>query len=313
MKQITRKNKILCVGGFDGFDSLKKKLNIYLYKNIYQPVSGINKYYFKIDEHRIGYSHMNQWYGEWKYKVKDVDTVILSDGIRGRDVIEYIHEKNPDARIIVYYMNSIYGHERNEPSRYKNLPCELFTFDKYNAEMYDIRFKHYYYPYMNQRGNTVDLHCNQDIFFIGEDKGRLGDLVKLKNDFENNGFKCKFLILKTKHKFYFMHRHELISEPIPYDEVVKEIKQSRAILDFTQSRQHGLTYRPMEAMCFQKKLITNFEEITDYNFYNPKNIFRLSHDNINDLKSFLEQPYEPVDDSIREEYVAANWLDSFFQ
>ena len=59
MKQITRKNKILCVGGFDGFDSLKKKLNIYLYKNIYQPVSGINKYYFKIDEHRIGYSHMN--------------------------------------------------------------------------------------------------------------------------------------------------------------------------------------------------------------------------------------------------------------
>lgn len=26
MKQITRKNKILCVGGFDGFDSLKKKI-----------------------------------------------------------------------------------------------------------------------------------------------------------------------------------------------------------------------------------------------------------------------------------------------
>lgn len=66
------------------------------------------------------------------------------------------------------------------------------------------------------------------------------------------GCTCKFLILKTKHKFYFNHRHELISEPIPYDEVVKEIKQSRAILDFTQSRQHGLTYRPMEAMCFQK-------------------------------------------------------------
>ena len=44
---------------------------------------------------------MNQWYGEWKYKVKDVDTVILSDGIRGRDVIEYIHEKNPDARITI--------------------------------------------------------------------------------------------------------------------------------------------------------------------------------------------------------------------
>ena len=198
------------------------------------------------------------------------------------------------------------------------LDIEMQMEDKKNAEEYQIQFKHYYYPRMETRTFAIDATDNntykQDIFFIGEDKGRLNELLKWKEIFEKMGrCTCKFLILKTKHKFYFKHRNELISKPIPYDEVIKEIKQSRAILDFAQSRQHGLTYRPMEAMCFQKKLITNFEEITDYNFYNPKNIFRLSHDNINDLKSFLEQPYEPVDDSIREEYVAANWLDSFFQ
>lgn len=65
-------------------------------------------------------------------------------------------------------------------------------------------------------------------------------------------------------------------------------------------------------MCFQKKLITNFEEITDYNFYNPHNIFRLEHDNINDLRRFLEYPYETIDDLVREEYVVTNWLDGFF-
>ena len=64
---------------------------------------------------------------------------------------------------------------------------------------------------------------------------------------------------------------------------------------------------------FSKKLITNFEEITTYNFYNPNNVFRLSYDKIDGLKNFLEKTYEPIDDDIRKEYVAANWLNSFFR
>lgn len=159
---------------------------------------------------------------------------------------------------------------------------------------------------------TPERYYRQDIFFVGEDKGRLKSLLHWKSIFEEQGLTCKFFIVKTKHKLYFRYKNHLMDNPIPYEEVIKEIRQSRAILDFVQPRQHGLTYRPMEAMCFQKKLITNFEEIVDYNFYNRNNIFRLSHDNIDELKYFLEQPYEPIDDAIREEYVAANWLDSFF-
>lgn len=305
--------KILCLGLFDHPESLKNYSNIYNYSYIYKEIHGLNKYRRKIAEHSNGMCRMERWYGDWTKQVKGVDTIMISDGIRGRDIIEYIHRKNPKARIIVYYLNSNFSHGRNEPSKYKDLPCELVTFDKKNAEDYQIKFKHYYYPYMERRINTIDSQYTQDIFFIGEDKGRLSELLQWKEIFEDQGLKCKFLILKTKHKFYFQHRGLLINEPIPYEKVIKEIRKSRAILDFTQSRQHGITYRPMEAMCFQKKLITNFEEITTYNFYNPNNIFRLSYDKIDDLKKFLDKPYEPVDDNIRKEYVAVNWLNSFFE
>lgn len=305
-------HKVLCLGIFNGFDSLKNYNNIYSYPYIYRKVHGGGKYKKKLNEHGFGTHHMEKWYGDWTEHIKEVDTVMLSDGIRGRDIIEYIHEQNPSARIIVYYLNSNFSHGRNEPSKYKDLPCELVTFDQKNADDYQIEFKHYYYPCMEDRLYTPETDYTQDIFFVGEDKGRLKGLLHWKKIFEYQGLKCKFFIVKTKHKFYFRDKNQLLDKPVPYDEVIKEIRNSRAILDFTQSRQHGLTYRPMEAMCFQKKLITNFEEITDYNFYNPKNIFRLSHDNITDLRHFLEQPYEPIDDAIREEYVAANWLDSFF-
>ncbi|MFR7418146.1 hypothetical protein [uncultured Megasphaera sp.] len=308
------KHKVLCLGVFNGFDRLIKYSNIYTYPYIYRGLHGWDRYIKKLNEHGVGNCHMERWYGDWTKHIKDVDTVMLSDGIRGRDIISYIHERNPFARIIIYYLNSIFGHGRNEPSKYKDLPCELVTFDQKNANDYNIKFKPYYYPYMEDRIHTEESNYNytQDIFFIGGDKGRLKKLLYWKKIFEYQGLKCKFLILKTKHKFYFCNKGQLIDKAVPYDKIIEEIRHSRAILDFTQPHQHGLTYRPMEAMCFQKKLITNFEEITDYNFYNPHNIFRLEHDNINDLRRFLEYPYETIDDLVREEYVVTNWLDGFF-
>lgn len=246
-KYLFESHKILCLGLFNKLNDLKKYQNVYIYPLIYKEVYGIDSYKRKLSEHGFGINK-DKWYGPWKDKLKDVDTVMLSDGIRGRDIIQFIHKENPSARIIVYYLNPNFSHGRNEPSKYKDLPCELVTFDKKNAEEYQIQFKHYYYPRMETRTFAIDATDNntyrQDIFFIGEDKGRLNELLKWKEIFEKMGrCTCKFLILKTKHKFYFKHRNELISKPIPYDEVIKEIKQSRAILDFAQSRQHGLTYR----------------------------------------------------------------------
>ena len=307
--------RVLCIGIFDSAnipDSLDKFTNLYKYSSVYRNAAGIDKYKRKLCEHGIGPYSMSRWYGHWTEKVTEADVILISDGIRGRDIIKYIHRKNPAARIIVYYSNSNIGHGRNDPSKYKDLPCELVTFDKKNADDYQITFKHYFYPYMEHRVYTSDSYCTQDIFFIGADKGRLNELLKWKNIFEHQGLTCKFMILKTKHKFYIRYRNEVMDRPVPYTEVVKEIQHSRAILDFTQAHQYGITYRPMEAMCFQKKLITNFDRITEYNFYNSDNIFRLSHDSIHDLKNFLDTPYVPIDDAIREEYVAATWLNSFF-
>lgn len=312
-KHIFELHNILCIGVFNGFDSLKNYPNVYTYHSIYKKINGISKYIYKLKEHGISLGNNEDWYGDWKYLLNKVDTVILSDGIRGRDIVEYIHKKNHRARIIIYYMNPNFVEGRNAPLKYKDLPCELVTFDEKNAKDYQIKFKHYYYPYMNIRSYRPYMNFKQDIFFIGEDKGRLDTLLNLKEIFESHNLKCKFLILKTKHKFYWCHRNGLINESVPYEEVIKEIKNSRAILDIVQDRQHGITYRPMEAMCFQKKLITNFEEITHYNFYNKNNIFRLGHDNMNDIEKFILTPYIPIDDEIRKEYVIENWMDSFFE
>lgn len=99
---------------------------------------------------------------------------------------------------------------------------------------------------------------------------------------------------------------------ILYDEVIRRIKGCHAILDIVQEGQHGLTWRPMEAMCFGKKLITNFADIVNYPFYTPENIFLLGARNLDELLAFVTSPQIEVEKSIRDEYIFENWWSHFF-
>ncbi|WP_080325144.1 hypothetical protein [Anaerovibrio lipolyticus] len=121
-------------------------------------------------------------------------------------------------------------------------------------------------------------------------------------------------ILSVIHIVYIGHgiKKHTFKDGISYDEIISRIKGCRAILDIVQEGQHGLTWRPMEAMCFGKKLITNFTDIINYPFYNPENIFVLGTRKINELPSFVSTSPVKVDKSIRDEYVFENWLESFF-
>ena len=61
--------------------------------------------------------------------------------------------------------------------------------------------------------------------------------------------------------------------------------------EIVQPGQGGLTIRTLEALFYNKKLITNNESITEYDFYNADNIFIYKEQdcNIDALKSFLKK------------------------
>lgn len=89
-------------------------------------------------------------------------------------------------------------------------------------------------------------------------------------------------------------------------------QRSRAILDIVKEGQVGITKRPMEAILFNKKLITNNKAIEKYDFYCPENIFILGKDSLNNLKTFIHTPYKTLPKQIVEQYIFENWFDTFF-
>lgn len=280
---------------------------------LYKDIHGLQRTLFKLYEH-IHFCDVTRWLEDWKYKIAEYDVIFIFDGVRGRDVIEYIRDHNKRARIIIYYINPVDFADRKAPHNYKGLDCEFYTFDPIEAKKFGIKFKPYFYPeeYMIDCDEKVPI--KQDIFFVGVDKDRLGVIKDLHRRFEQMNLTDKLMIVATHHKKYSRSDEKWLAKRVPYEKIAENIKQSRAILDIVQSGQSGITLRPMEAMFYNKKLITNNIYIKEYDFYNPHNIFILQERNISELKEFLELPTIEINQEIKNKYrFSGGWLKEFLK
>lgn len=304
------KHHILLLGGSGRF---RQYSNIDV-EEIYYFTDKSAKRQFKLYEHLPFMNNMRKWYGSWAERVKDYDTFIILDGIRGGDVIEYIKENNPHARIIIYYVNTFDNGARNDPRRYKKYDCEIYTFDRVQAQGTDIRFLHYFYEYEEEYNEIKDIEVpiKQDVLFIGLDKGRLSFLRELERSFSGFDLSFYYRVVPDKRKKYNQEDYDkLLQTRIPYNKIAQYIKESRAVLDITSTGQSGITLRPMECLFFNKKLITNNTDVVNYDFYNEDDVFLLNKRNFRELPMFMRtEPH--FNDNTRKRYTKEYWMESFF-
>ncbi len=278
---------------------------------LYRNLHGIGKKLFKLYEH-IHLGGIARWLAGWKDKVAEYDTIMIFDGIRGRDVVEYIRKHNKRARIIIYYVNPMDPTDRKCPVFYQGLGCEFYTFDPRDAAEYNMTFKPFYYS-GGANVLTEEQEIIQDIFFVGVDKNRLPMLIKLKEQFDKANLTSNLIVVADKYRNYSTEEKAILSQPVSYEDVIDNVRHSRCVLDIVQEGQSGITLRPMEAMMNDKKLITNNLYIKEYDFYNPENIFILQERNISELADFVRKPVEPVTSDIKENYRFEKWAEGFFR
>ena len=87
----------------------------------------------------------------------------------------------------------------------------------------------------------------------------------------------------------------------------------------TKKNQAGLTLRALEALFYEKKLITDNENIKEYDFYNSNNIFILKQDEeLNakkkkELEDFLRKDFKIVSKEVKKQYTIENWLEKLIK
>ena len=190
----------------------------------------------------------------------------------------------------------------------------FFVFEKDDVKLFPERnlktLTNFYFDFDKESIKTEDL--TSDVFFIGSFvKERQSIIENITKKIVELGFVSDTNILwLNKNKAVPENSAEIkyFLENIPYEEALKKLKKSRAILDFLNTVHTGLSFRTFEAMYYHKKLITNNETIVNYDFYNPENIFVFTQRNYSELKEFLTTPYKKIPDEIYKKYSFENWI-----
>lgn len=178
----------------------------------------------------------------------------------------------------------------------------VFSFDKLDCKRYGFL----YYP---TNYSVVPLKSSgfkdNDVFYVGVSKGRQDLLEKIFLKFTKNNIKCLFYISGTSKKNILgIHYNKWLS----YKEVLMRIDKSNCILEVMEGQQQGVTLRAMEAICYNKLLITNNTSIKASPFYKTGNI--LVFNNIEDIDINFIKLHNSVDYNYNNEFSPIHLLES---
>ncbi|MET1936042.1 hypothetical protein [Enterococcus faecium] len=147
----------------------------------------------------------------------------------------------------------------------------VYTFDKDDAKIYNfLSFEGMYSRPLYYQSEVEDI--KYDLFYIGKASKRLETLIKIAKLFLNNHVKAKFIINGVSSKEIVKLSNATYNKWLSYDDVVKSVLQSKAILEVLDPNQTGVTLRTMEAIVLNKILITNNKNIKNNKYYSPKRI-----------------------------------------
>ncbi|MCL2300643.1 MAG: hypothetical protein FWC27_10925 [Firmicutes bacterium] len=191
---------------------------------------------------------------------------------------------------------------------------KVYSFQREDCESFGLRFNSTMYAPPPAALFPAPPETLYDVLFLGVPKDRLPLLRRLHRQMTALGLRTKFQvgllgeegILPEAGKGWRITR-----EWVDYPEYLCWVMQSRAVLDIYQAIQTGFSLRVMEHIFFSKKLITNNAVIKRADFYHPENIFLLQEDDIGGLQAFLDLPFVPIQEEIKDYYRFEHWVERF--
>lgn len=245
------------------------------------------------------------WYGEWKKRLSTYDCIIVFDSLHSDSLLRYIR-KRYEKRLIFWHWNPIKKDKDKAIWRRTKEICEHWTFNPEDSKQYGMSLNNQFFFYQNQE----NVSKTDSAFFVGKDKGRYEKLLTIAELLKNAGVTIDFHIISDDNDD---HREYVENTYLEYSKVIEHIQHSKVVVEIVQDGQNGLTARTLEAMFFNTKLITNNTEIRKLDFYNVNNIFIIDEDNNANLHTFLNTPFQPIEQSYLYPYDANGWINNFMR
>lgn len=248
--------------------------------------------------------------GKFAKKISEFDVIVV---FSTKAIIPVIYSLfNRNARVIYWQWNIASAEYAKKVNRVKRR-CEIWTFDKKDAEKYKWKLNNQFYC---PKEGIVETKLDKKIrnaIFLGVDKGRYADLLQIEKKLTSYKVKTNFYLLSdnTTNAFDKNSDIQILDKSMDYEKYLELVKNNELLIEVVQKNQSGITLRALEAVFYNKKLITNNKEIKNEVFYNSNNIFVLGDDSWDTFEKFMESAVQPVPIHVLSEYTVEKWIANF--
>ena len=225
----------------------------------------------------------------------------------------------PQARFVLYQWDSM-----------KNFPYigemhqffeRKFSFDREDCRKHrELQFLPLFYSKKYKKiGALPKSEYRYDFSFVGTAHPKKYKFIKQMASQLKNVYPKQFIYFFFPSKLVYYYRkvrnpefkNAVMSEfnfvPLKGKKLDGLIADSRCILDSPQDGQLGLTIRVLEALGAKKKLITINEDVKNYDFYRPENIYiykgSFDYDSV-----FFKSDYIDLEEDLYRKYSLLSWL-----
>lgn len=159
----------------------------------------------------------------------------------------------------------------------KDIMDLVCTYNKIDVEKYKL----VQYPYI--LFNLLNINIKPlkdrtvDVFFLGQDKGRMGFIESLYEKLTSLGLNCEFYIVNPQNEPHCRGIH--ICDWMPYHKLIEITENSKCIVNILQPGAEGVTIRDIEAYNYGCFMITNNKSKELHDIYNNEQLIDINQIN----------------------------------
>lgn len=242
-----------------------------------------------------------------KLKKVEADVFIVSESLTCKQFLYWLKKHHPNSRVCLNFENRaalIF-----DPNLVDSNLIEKWSYDKDDCRKYGMKYIHSVFVNAFEIDAREKNEILYDIFFLGRDKNRGPRLASYNEKFKELGLTLYSYICADRAFLQFKNKN--YKPLLKYEEYLKLLKNTKAILNIMPEGQTSVTQRELETAFFNIKCVTTNKGILQSDLYDKSRYFVLDVDDYSTLKDFLNSPIKPVDKKILDKYSLAELVREF--
>ena len=221
---------------------------------------------------------------------------------------------------IFYMWDSFCNYPQTE--KILSLFDKKYSFDPIDCSKFDMIYQPTFYSEncLLNKNKDFDQTINNDVFFVGSYlPQRYITLKRFIAYARENGISFRhhfyiksffvYLYYKLQNRKMRMKRKDFTHKEMSESEKLKNIRESKCILDIPYGEQAGLTMRVIEGIVLGKKIITTNQEIKNYDFFKTGNVAVISESDFTEVsKDFINKKTVEFDEDYEERFSVDSWV-----